>query len=579
MQGTSAARLAELLGEWRHGGPAQERLAATLRSLVLDGLLPPQTRLPAERDLAAKLRVSRSTVTSAYDRLRAEGYLASRQGAGSWVTLPGGHRTASDAVVRSEGLDLRVAALPAPALLAELAVEAAGWLPRWLDHHGYEPLGLPVLRAAIARRFDERGLPTRPEQILVTSGALHGLDLVVRTLLRPGRRAIVELPTYPAALDALRAAGLRLASVPVGAGGWDLAALTAAAESSGSALAYLIPDFQNPTGMLLDGASRRRALRLLDRAGTVAVIDETFADLALDDVDLPAPAAAESRRAITLGSLGKSVWGGLRIGWIRADPVLIQRLATTRSGSDLAGPVLEQLLAVRVLESFDEIVRDRRALARERRATLLDAIDRRLPTWRYVRPRGGLCVWAELPAPISTGLAVQAREHGLFLTPGPRFGAAGLLERFLRLPFSLAPDRLEAAVSILAALAPQRGAGVVADDRIRYASLTAFVSASSPCEAWSVLATDAKHEDRADVGEAAERAEPAVRIAAVAPGEFDDKSNDDRCDHGDAGDRGCVDVDLAEPFVAAVSAEPANRLAAAAEKEECGCSLLRLSVL
>jgi len=135
-------------------------------------------------------------VTAAYGRLRSEGYLKSRQGSGSWVTMPGGHRSASDGILANSGIDLRVAALPAPPLLPQLAAEAVEQLPRWLDQHGYDPLGLPPLREKIAARFGQRGLPTRSEQILITNGALHAFDLLVGTLIRPGRTAIVEiLPT------------------------------------------------------------------------------------------------------------------------------------------------------------------------------------------------------------------------------------------------------------------------------------------------------------------------------------------------------------------------------------------------
>ena len=468
METTSAPKLARLLGDWRHGGPAQTRLAATVRSLVLDGLIPLQTRLPPERALATALDVSRSTVTAAYDRLRAEGYLVSRQGAGSWVTLPGGHRAAADGLLHGEGIDMRIAALSAPPLLADLAAEAAAMLPRWLDHHGYEPLGLPVLRSAIAKRYRERGLSTTPDQILVTSGALHGLDLTIRALLRRGRRAIVEMPTYPAALDALRSFGIRVHGVPVSTDGWDVDALEATARESQSALAYLVPDYQNPTGALMDDATRRRVGRVLAASETVAVIDETFAEARLDGNATPAPMAAASPHAITLGSLGKAVWGGLRIGWVRADPAIVQRLVAARASSDLASPVLEQLVAVRVFERLDEILDERRVLLRDRRTTLLRALAEQLPAWRCAQPGGGLFVWAELPGSISTSLAVQARERGLYLTPGPRFGAAGLFERFLRLPFSLPPDQLEAAVSILALLAPRRDSRAAADDQRAY---------------------------------------------------------------------------------------------------------------
>ncbi len=461
---TPARRVAELLGPWRRDGTSRERLASTLRSLIVDGRIAVGSRLPAERTLATALDVSRATVTAAYNRLREQGYIESRQGSGSWVTLPGGHRSAPDAIVGGPGLEMRIAALPAPPALEELFLTAAGELPRWLDHHGYDPLGLPPLRRAIAARFTSRGLPTRPEQILVTNGALHALDLSIRAALPRGRRVLVELPSYPAALDGMRAAGARLVPVPVTRDGWDLEALDAVARGDRISFAYLMPDFHNPTGLVMDEDGRRRAMRALSRAGAVTVIDETFIELNLDGVAMPAPAAAfGDERTITIGSLSKSVWGGLRIGWARADPALIHRMAAARAASDLAGPLFEQLVATHTLERLDEILGERLPLIRLRRATLAQALDQRLADWKYARPAGGLFIWAELPGPISTSLSLQARERDLQITPGPRYAAAGVLERHLRLPFALAPWELERAVAILAELTPTR----VRDDEPR----------------------------------------------------------------------------------------------------------------
>jgi DNA-binding transcriptional MocR family regulator len=455
MSVTPTHRLAALLGPWGQNGAGRERLAGALRSLILEGCVAVESRLPAERALAGALGVSRATVTGAYDRLREQGYIESTQGAGSWVTLPGGHRAAPDAVVGGPGLDMRIAALPAPAVLEELFAAAVRELPRWLDHHGYDPLGLPALRRAIASRLDRRGLPTRPEQILVTNGALQALDLTIRASLPRGRRVLVELPSYPAALDALRAGGARLMPVPMSADGWDVEALEAVARESGPALAYLMPDFHNPTGLVVDADARRGAMGALQRSDTLTVIDETFVELALDEVRLPAPAASfTDRRTVTIGSLSKAVWGGLRVGWARADPALIHRMATVRAASDLASPLFEQLVATYALDRLDDILAERREVIRTRRAALAGAIDRLLPDWRYELPAGGLFLWAELPGPISTNLSLEASLSGLQLTPGPRFAAAGLLERHLRLPFTLAPDQLVRAVEILAELTP-----------------------------------------------------------------------------------------------------------------------------
>jgi DNA-binding transcriptional MocR family regulator len=451
---TPAHRVVELLGPWQRGGTSRERLAASLRSLVLEGRLAVESRLPAERTLAVALGVSRATVTGAYDQLREQGYVASRQGAGSWVTLPAGHRPApSDAIVGGTGLDLRISAMPAPAVLADVFQTAARELTHWLDHHGYDPLGLPPLREAIAARFRQRGLPTRSEEILVTNGALHALDLTIRAMLPRGRRALVELPSYPVALDALRAAGARLAPVPMSEHGWDTEALEASVRHQPPALAYLIPDFHNPTGRLMDAETRHGVLRTLQHAGTWAVVDETFAELNLDGVEMPPPAGAFGA-TITLGSLSKSVWGGLRVGWVRAEPAVIHRLASARASIDLASPLFEQIVAIHTLERLDDILGERREVIRIRRAALARALDEFLPEWSYALPAGGLFIWARLPEPISTSLALEASRRDLQLTPGPRFAADGLLEHHLRLPFTLAPEQLERAVRILAELTP-----------------------------------------------------------------------------------------------------------------------------
>ncbi|MBV9943367.1 MAG: PLP-dependent aminotransferase family protein [Solirubrobacterales bacterium] len=466
---TSAHRLSELLGPWRRNGTSHERLAVAVRSLILDGRVAVDSRLPAERTLAATLGVSRATVTAAYNQLRAEGYVTSRQGSGSRVSLPGGHRSApSDAIVGGPGLDMKIAALPAPPALEEVFGEAARELPRWLDHHGYDPLGLPPLRRAIAARFEQRGLPTRPQQILVTNGALQAIDLTIRALVPRGRRALVELPSYPVALDALRSAGARLTPVPMNADGWDIAAIEAATRDQRPALAYLMPDFHNPTGLVMDASGRRRAMRALQEADAWALIDETFVELNLDGVTMAPPAASfGGEGTVTVGSLSKAVWGGLRIGWVRAAPAVIHRLLTERARTDLASPLFEQLVATRTFERLDAILAERREVVRARRAALTLALDERLPTWRYLPPQGGLFVWVELPAPVSTALSLAADRRGLQLVPGPRFAAAGVLERHLRLPFTLAPEKLQSAVEILAELTPGEVAAR-AGERLEY---------------------------------------------------------------------------------------------------------------
>lgn len=464
--------LARLLVGWPDSGrgPAYERLARVTAALLLDGRLLPHTRLPAERDLARALGVSRTTVTAAYARLRDDGFLLSRQGAGSWTVLPArpsrslaplGFRPDGD---RDDGsLDLAIAAPgPAPELLGGAVAEAGRLFAAELARaglgttsagHGYYPAGLPMLRDAVAARFTARGVPTTAEQILITAGALGAVHLAARRLLSGRDVALVEQPTYPNAVDALRRTGTRLVGLPVSSDGWDPDLLAAAFAQARPRVAYMIPDFQNPTGALLDVGGRERLVAAARAAGSVLLCDETLVDLPLDGQERPPPLAAfdTDDRVVTIGSLSKAVWGGLRIGWLRGQRRLIEELAAERSTIDLAGPVYEQYLAAVVLGGLDALLPARRTDLAARRDVLIEELAARLPEWRWRTPGGGLALWVRLDAPMSTALADAGERHGLRLAAGPRFGLDGTLERFLRIPYTLAPDDLIEAVRRLAA--------------------------------------------------------------------------------------------------------------------------------
>lgn len=458
----SAGQLARLLGDWEGPGPAYVRLAAAVRRLLLDGRLPLGARVPSERELTDVLPVSRTTVAAAYDQLRAEGVLASRRGARSWLTLP--DRSAALAPPAPDGpavLDLTRAAPAAPVGVLHQAMTAAlDGLVAHLPGPGYELLGLPALREQVAEGYRRRGLPTDPDQVLVTSGALSGLSLVLRTLLSPGDRVLAESPTYPNGLLALAQAGARVVPLPVRTAGWDLERLGATLRQAAPTLAYLVPDHHNPTGALLDDAGRAHLVEQLRATRTVAVVDETLVELRLDGPPRPAPVAALDDTVVTLGSMGKSHWGGLRIGWVRAAPDLISRIAATRPGVDLGTPVLEQLAAAHLLAQGDRVVAPAREATRLRRDALADVLTRELPDARWALPHGGLALWAELPVS-TTALARAAERSRLLVSPGTRFGAAPELDRWLRLPYTLPVDALGEAVARLAAvvrtLSPETG--------------------------------------------------------------------------------------------------------------------------
>jgi DNA-binding transcriptional MocR family regulator len=465
----SARSFARLLGNWRppDGRGLADALTAQIRLLVLDGRLGLQTRIPAERELATALRLSRTTVAAAYQALRAAQVLRSRRGAGSWTQLPpelAGHGRVSPFFPLGSGaggqdalLDLAHAALPAPsAELRRAAAAAVVDLDAHLCGHGYEMLGLPALRATIADRFTARGLPTGPDQILVTSGALHAIALALAALAGPGDRVLVEHPTYPNVLHALANVGARPVPVSMGPepdGVWDLDLMTAAVRDAAPRLAYLIPDFQNPTGALLDAAGRERLVELARRTGTTLLIDESLAELRLDgpaESSVAAHGAADSPLVLTVGSASKMAWGGLRVGWIRTSTAMVRRLSATRASMDLGGPILDQLVVTRLLADAESLVAGRRAELTAARDHLLDRLAQVFPSWRPSRPGGGLSLWIDLGAAESSRFTVAARRRDVLLAAGPRFGVDGAFERYLRLPYTLRRDRMDAALERLA---------------------------------------------------------------------------------------------------------------------------------
>lgn len=462
------AALVRLLGPLPPGAPAYRSLADALHRAVRDGSVPLGTRVPSERELAAALGVSRTTTAAAYDRLREQGVLRTRRGSGSVTDLPGSTPTGSVVLGSAEPpapgvVDLTVASPEAPRTLLAAAERALERLPRHAAGGGYAYLGLPELRARIAERYTARGVPTGPDEVLVTSGAQHATSLVLDLLVGLGDRVVVDHPGYPQTFAAIRSAGGRPVPVPVGPQGHDLEVLEDTLRQAAPRLVHLTPDHHNPTGASLDPDQRARVRDLAARFRTPVVADETLTDLTLSG---PSPdpfcGPAPDRHVIAVGSASKTFWGGLRLGWVRAHRDLVARLGQARVHRDLGTAVLDQLVLVELLEVEDEVLAERRAALRERRDALLAAV--RGTGWSAETPSGGLSVWVDLGAPLSSALAAVAPRHGVQVVPGSAFGLDGSFEQRLRLPYAARVADLERGVAGLAAawrtLAP--GASAVA---------------------------------------------------------------------------------------------------------------------
>lgn len=434
-----SSRLVEQLGAQKVAGATAAELAGQIRALILDGRLTVGERLPSERALALELRRSRSTITRAYGLLEQDGFVSRVHGGSTRVALPHTSRATPDLDDES-AIDLSIASMDSTPGLYDATVRSLPRLAALRGTSGYSLRGLPELREAVALRFTERGADTHADEIIITSGAVNALNLVLATIGRRGERALVEQPTFPHALEALRRYGYRLAPTPVDVHGWDAPHLTDTLLHTRPHAAYLIPDFHNPTGATLSEADRARIATTARSVGTQVIVDETTAELDIDRGWSPAPMAAFSPEIITVGSMSKIAWGGLRLGWIRAGRHLIDRLLAVRPSFELGTALLEQCIAVELLQEMPALtahVADRLRAGREAVAAGLDRID----GVRMPHTNGGLSVWLDLGDPISTELSLAARNRRLLVPPGPRFSIGGVLERRLRLPITLPPDR------------------------------------------------------------------------------------------------------------------------------------------
>lgn len=455
----TAPRLAALVGSVTPGTATYAWLADAIRLLVADGRLLHGTRLPSERALVAELGLSRTTVTRAYAELRDRGYASARHGSGTVVQVPGGPvlggaepMLLDDVTAPSpDVLELRSAAPTGQPGLAAAYEKAVQRLGAYTSGMGYFPRGVPELREAVADRFTERGAPTRPDQILITTGSLSAIAAVARAVVRRGDRVVLQSPNYPGSLANLRQQALRLVPVPTASGPLDRAALVDAINRNAPRAALLLPDFHNPTGTLMTDEDRAQVAHAWKANNVVGVIDETTSEIWLDRPPDVLPMAAHAPTSVTVGSVSKSHWGGLRIGWVRAPYALTGAVAQARMSLDLGAPVLEQLVVADLLRERPSLHDDMRTSLRERRDFLVRELRAALPDWSVEVPAGGLSLWWRLPLLRSSALVAAAERRGVLMAPGSSFAVEGHgLESWVRTPYALDAEALARAVPLIA---------------------------------------------------------------------------------------------------------------------------------
>lgn len=327
---------------------------------------------------------------------------------------------------------------PSPALLdIEGLREAAGrvWSLGGESVQYGATEGHPLLRAALVKLSADRGVQAEPADLLVTTGSQQGFDILVRILLEPGSVACVETPAYPATLQALRLAGIRIMQAQCDGAGLDVDALDQALRNAATAdrpkILYTVPTFSNPSGATLSLARRRRLVELAREFGFLIVEDDPYGELRFTGDALPTLYEIGSQGGdnpvIYLSSLSKTVAPSLRIGWMVAHADVLRRSTVAKQTMDLCTSPLVQLIAAEYLNSgrYRPTVARASAEYGARLTALTGALDERLRgKVDFDMPAGGMFLWARIAAAVDHRRLFQsAAEEGVLFVPGSAFYA------------------------------------------------------------------------------------------------------------------------------------------------------------
>lgn len=426
----SAPDLVGLLAGWSDvgHGTLPRRLAHALRRAIHSGVVPTGWRLPPERQLAASLAVSRTTISEALDELRAEGLLSSTQGRGTFVSSPVpsppvGTRVA-DHLSANRGVDLATGNPPDLSHLPNVEIDmslltASGGGP------GVYVTGLPAMAEAVADLYRRGGFTgparrTDADEIHITAGAHQAMSLLVATLVARDRPLALAQLNYPGIFDILDGQGLRAAPVGIDSAGMLPESLEQVIVEQRPAALYVQVGPHNPTGRVLPPARVRALAEIVDRYDVAVIEDHTLASLTFPGVARPETFLDTCRTAtvVSIGSMSKVCWAGLRLGWIRAPQPLIEQTMYRRLSLDLGASAPSQLIALSLLPRLDEI-------AAERRRRLVEAVEfghaalaEAMPEAVIDRPEGGSVLWTELPIADAGPFVSLARRHGVHVAPG-----------------------------------------------------------------------------------------------------------------------------------------------------------------
>src|SRR5271154_2331471 len=462
--------------------PLYVQLRDQLRALVHAGDLRPGDRIPASRELAVALGVHRTTVANAYAELESEGLIQGHVGRGTFIRANGnGLKITPPAPPVLDGaqgirwellfadergeevLSRLTATEPEDALSFVMARPAEEFFPvdelqtcinAVLRREAVDVLnlgpsdGYGPLKEAILELLHKEGIAAKDENLLITDGCQQSLDLISKAFVRAGDSVILENPAYPGSVAIFNGARARCLGVPVRTHaepgtslGMDMEALEATLAANRVKLIVVTPDFQNPTGMSLPLASRRKLLELAARHQVPVVEDHIYGRLHEREERVPSLKQLDrSNLVIHIDSFAKVGFPGLRVGWIVAPPTVIERLRIVKQMADLHTDQLAQATLAEFLKRG--LLHKHVAKMRKVYASRLQALDEALrkqmsDTARWTRPEGGMCLWLELPPGFDASeLLIHAKERGVLFAPGRYFYVQNPLPNTLRLAYA-----------------------------------------------------------------------------------------------------------------------------------------------
>ncbi len=324
---------------------------------------------------------------------------------------------------------------------------------------GYLPL-----RDMIAKQSKRYGIEVTPENILITSGSQQALDLLGKIFINPGDHVVVENPTYVGALQALNTYGAEYIPVPTDDEGMITSELENSLRSSPKFI-YVLPNFQNPTGVTLSFERRLQLIELSEKYGVPIIEDDPYGQLRFEGENLPAIEVLDSQtraqgtcysgNVIYTSTFSKTLSPGIRLAWVIAPPEVIQKLIMAKQGTDLHTATFNQMIAYEVGKDgfINEHVKYIRKIYKERRDVMLETLEEHMPEGvKWTHPQGGLFLWITLPEFIdSRELLTEALKFKVAFVPGSSFFPDGSHPNTMRLNFSYAnTDKINEGIGRLA---------------------------------------------------------------------------------------------------------------------------------